>query len=150
MKCLVCGEKATWVRSTQFAGDHPFCDLHAKDESDFGKDDSYVFWHPVEEDKMKMYMVETVSIFRHRYVVMAKDPEHACDEVVMNTSGNFGDMLQEFSQKHIDESITSVRKIKEKEYLRLFDEDNDYLKTWDDEQKKQFINTINYKKDEIL
>lgn len=24
--CLECGQPATWVRSTQFAGNHPFCD----------------------------------------------------------------------------------------------------------------------------
>ena len=31
--------------------------------------------------KKKLYMVETVSIFRHRYVVEAKEEDHACDEV---------------------------------------------------------------------
>ena len=92
-----------------------------------------------------LYLVETISIFRQRYVVEAKEAEHAADEVVLNTTGLYNEDFREFSQKHIDETITSVRKIKEKEYLRLFDEDNDYLKSWTDEKKKDYINVIDYK-----
>jgi hypothetical protein len=93
----------------------------------------------------KLYLVETVSIFRHRYVVEAKDAEHACDEVVMNTSGSYDDNFQEFSQKHIDECITSTHQITPEEYLKYFDEDNHYLKNWSEDKKKVFINVINYK-----
>ena len=39
-KCAVCGEPATWMRYTQFAGNHPFCDKHAELETDFGSDDA--------------------------------------------------------------------------------------------------------------
>ena len=53
----------------------------------------------------KLYLVETVSIFRHRYVVEAKEAEHANDEVVMNTTGVYDDKWNEFSQKHISEDI---------------------------------------------
>lgn len=88
---------------------------------------------------MKKYLVETVSFFRHRYVVEAKESEHADDEVVCN-DGN----LKEFSQKHIDECITSTRELSDDEYIRLFNEDNDYLKSWTDEQKFNFINVIDY------
>lgn len=42
--CLVCGKEADWIRSTQFAGDHPYCEHHAKKEDDFGEDDSYTYW----------------------------------------------------------------------------------------------------------
>lgn len=42
--CLECGERAEWERMTQFAGDHPYCDKHAREEKDFGQDDSYAFW----------------------------------------------------------------------------------------------------------
>lgn len=89
---------------------------------------------------MKKYLVETVSIFRHRYVVEAQEEGHACDEVVCNT-GN----LKEFSQKHIDENIISVWEFNDdKEYLETFDDDNEYLKDWTDEQKFSFINKIDY------
>ena len=91
-----------------------------------------------------LYLVETISIFRNRYVVEAKEAEHAADHVVVNTSGFYDENFCEFSQKHIDETITSVRKIKEKEYLRLFNEDNDYLQSWTDEKKKDSINVIEY------
>jgi hypothetical protein len=45
-KCS-CGKPIAWVRRTQFAGDHPFCEDCAKLELDFGKDDpggSSFFW----------------------------------------------------------------------------------------------------------
>ena len=45
--CLECGSPATWVRSTQFAGEHPYCEEHAKKEPDFGENDSYTFWYEV-------------------------------------------------------------------------------------------------------
>jgi endogenous inhibitor of DNA gyrase (YacG/DUF329 family) len=40
-KCIMCSQPATWIRSTQFAGDHPFCEEHARQEKDFGENDSY-------------------------------------------------------------------------------------------------------------
>ena len=87
----------------------------------------------------KLYLIETVSIFRHRYVVEAKEASHAEDEVVCNGE------LEEFSQKHIDENIISTREITPDEYIKIFDVDNDYLKDWTDVQKMQFINVIDYK-----
>jgi hypothetical protein len=91
---------------------------------------------------MPLYLVETVSIFRHRYVVDAKKEEHAADEVVYNmTDSDF----KEFSQYHVDECITSIRHIKDEEFEPLFDKDNDYLKDWDPQLKRQkFINVIEY------
>lgn len=32
-----CYMPTSWVRATQFAGDHPFCSKHAQDEEDFGE-----------------------------------------------------------------------------------------------------------------
>ncbi len=87
----------------------------------------------------KLYLVETVSMFRMRYVVEAKESEHAADEVTCNT----GD-LKEFSQKHIAENIVSVWELSKEEYMECFNEDNDYLRSLSDEQKLQFINVINY------
>jgi endogenous inhibitor of DNA gyrase (YacG/DUF329 family) len=51
-ECIVCGRPAVWVRSTQFAGDHPFCEEHAKQEDGFGVNDSYEYWYNI-EDKEK-------------------------------------------------------------------------------------------------
>ena len=76
-----------------------------------------------------------------RYVVEGNNASDAKDEVTMN-DGN----LREFSQHHVDELITSTREIDQTEYLRMFDEDNDYLKDWDEQQKLNFINVIDYTK----
>ena len=89
----------------------------------------------------KKYLVETVSIFRMRYVVEAKEKEHAMDEVVCS----LGDTeFKEFSQSHVDECITSTRELTDEEYFKVFDEDNNYLKSWTDERKLSFVNKINY------
>jgi hypothetical protein len=47
--CMLCDNPAVWIRSTQFAGDHPFCENHAKLESDFGQSDSYAYWINLKE-----------------------------------------------------------------------------------------------------
>ena len=90
---------------------------------------------------MPKYLVETISMFRMRYVIEAQEETHACDEVTMNNNGN----LREFSQLHLDEIITSSREIDDAEYLRLFDRDNDYLKDWTDDQKFNTVNVLDYK-----
>ena len=43
-KCIECDKTAEWVRCTQFAGDHPYCDEHARLEKDFTDEDSYQYW----------------------------------------------------------------------------------------------------------
>jgi hypothetical protein len=48
-ECVMCPKPVVWVRCTQFAGDHPFCEECAKKEEDFGEDDpSYFYWVKVE------------------------------------------------------------------------------------------------------
>jgi hypothetical protein len=91
---------------------------------------------------MPKFLVETISVFRMRYVVEANNASDAKDEVTMNNDGQ----LHEFSQLHIDEMITSTREIDRAEYLRMFDEDNDYLQDWDEEQKLNWVNVIDYDK----
>lgn len=89
----------------------------------------------------KLYVVDVVSTFRMRYVVEAKEESHALDEVVMNEHDtNF----KEFSQEHIGTHIFSSREIDEVEFLEMFDKDNDYLATWPELKKKEFINVIDY------
>lgn len=46
--CFMCEGFAKWVRKTQFAGDHFFCDGHAREEEDFGKEiDGQFFWKKI-------------------------------------------------------------------------------------------------------
>jgi hypothetical protein len=90
----------------------------------------------------KLVMVETISQHRVRYVVeVENDILDATDEVVWRE--NDAD-FKEFSQMHLGNVIVSHREITEQDYLKMFNEDNDYLSAWLDEQKKQFINVIEY------
>ena len=86
---------------------------------------------------MPKYLVETVDFFRMRYVIECESAEHAKDVVTMREA-------EEFSQLHIDEMITSTRVIDDAEYLRMFDEDNVYMKDWSEEQKFNYVHEVNY------
>ncbi len=96
----------------------------------------------------KLVMVDVLSSFRIRYVVKVEsDVRDALDEVVWREGDT---TFKEFSQKHIDPTaIIDHREITEEEYLELFDKDNDYLAVWTDEQKKSFINVIDYEPKEL-
>jgi hypothetical protein len=90
----------------------------------------------------KLVLVEAISMHRMRYCVEVEDDiDHALDS---HTAGDLDDG-NEMSQEHMGEFTISHREITEEEYLKIFDEDNDYLKDWTDEQKKQFIHRIDYK-----
>ena len=91
----------------------------------------------------KIYVVETISTFRHTYYVRAKEASHAEDEVICNLDNP--DFI-EGSQKHIDESISNTIEVTEEEFIRIFDQENDYLQSWNKEQKLDMINAINYDK----
>jgi len=45
--CMECEKPAKWVRHTQFAGNHPYCKAHDKEQDDFSTNDSYEFWSKV-------------------------------------------------------------------------------------------------------
>lgn len=86
---------------------------------------------------MKKYLVETVCTYRMRYVVEAEDALEAENYVMDGLQTN---NVKEFSQKHIGEEVFSVHKIKNGDYIKLFDTDNDYLQGWPEHMKKEFIN----------
>ena len=48
-----CINPVRWIRHTQFTGDHPFCDAHAKQEDDFGENSSYKDWEDLKKKKKK-------------------------------------------------------------------------------------------------
>ena len=82
----------------------------------------------------ELVLVDCVSTFRIRYVVEVPigKKEWALDTVVMNDA-------EEISQEHLGEQIVSHRVITDEEYLRVFNEDNDYLNSWNDEDKRKYI-----------
>ena len=89
---------------------------------------------------MPKYMVETISMYRMRYVVKADNADAAKEYVEAAITGNHD--LFEFSQLHLNEIVSSSRRIGTREYLRVFNEDNDYLQGWSDDQKMSFVNKI--------
>lgn len=84
----------------------------------------------------KWVLVETLSQYRMRYLVEAPDdhPEYALDTVTCEEA-------KEFSQHWLGETIISHRVVTEEEALNICDEDNDYLKDWTTEQKKNSLFT---------
>jgi len=88
--------------------------------------------HSAPEEKTEWVLVDTISTFRNRYLVEVPvgKKEWALDSVTMQEA-------KEFSQKYLDETIASERVISEVDALKLFDEDNDYLSSWDSAKKKE-------------
>lgn len=64
---------------------------------------------------MPLFEVSTVSLFRHKYVIEAKNLEHAYDTVLI-------DHPESLTQKYLDENIIDGRKIDRKEFERLCQE----------------------------
>ena len=93
-----------------------------------------------EQVETELVLVECISVFRNRYVVeVPRGKQHwAADTVIMDES-------VEFSQKHIEENIISERVINDKEFIELFDKDNDYAKSWTIDQKRTLITKLNEK-----
>jgi len=72
-----------------------------------------------EEPKKKLFIVETISTFKHTYVIEAEELEHAFDEVTMIDSSNEDDYFESAEQKHLGETIIGGRKISKKGFKKL-------------------------------
>ncbi len=95
-------------------------------------------WTMTKKVKTKLVMVETVSSFRIRYVVEL--PEDAEEEMAHDRVLNDGD-IKEFSQVHISEEVSGSRVVTNKQYLKVFNEDNMYLRSWKEDSKfTAFVN----------
>jgi hypothetical protein len=85
-----------------------------------------------------LYVVDTVGMFRMRYVVDCDSAHEAESLIADHLTDN---QLREFSQHHIGEPVSAVRELKtQEEYLELFDADNNYLADWPVEKKLNYIN----------
>lgn len=69
--------------------------------------------------KKKLYIVDTISTFRHRYVIEAAELEHAYDEVTMIDSGNDDDSFESVSQRYLGETIVDGREITKKDFNKM-------------------------------
>lgn len=83
----------------------------------------------------KLVLVDTISTFHIRYVIEVADNavDHASEVIEL------GQVQDEFSQKHLGETVISRRVVSVDEYLEIFDKDNDYGKNWTPEQKMKYI-----------
>jgi hypothetical protein len=79
--------------------------------------------------KTEFILVETISQYRMRYLVEVPEGKTSWAEDTVTM-----EQAKEFSQKHLGDVITSSRVISKKDAIKLFKEDNDYLKNWNDEQ----------------
>jgi hypothetical protein len=61
---------------------------------------------------MSLFIVETITTFRHYYVIDCLSEEHADDTVVMEEA-------DELDQKYLGETIVSTRQITQSEYDAL-------------------------------
>ena len=82
------------------------------------------------ETETEWVLVEAISQFRERYMVEVPKGKsvYALDTVAMQEA-------KEFSQEHLGEVIVSRRVVTFDEALELCDKDNDYCKSWNEEQK---------------
>lgn len=96
------------------------------------------------QPEMAWVLVEAVQQFRMRYMVQvpASNPEWAMDTVVMKEA-------KEFSQYDMGETIVSHRVVSEEEAFEICDTDNDYTKSWNDEQKMRAFFTKDGEKVEL-
>lgn len=61
---------------------------------------------------MPLFVVETISTFRYKYVIDCELPEHAYDTVTMGEA-------QEFSQMYLGEHIVTGREITKQEFMNM-------------------------------
>ena len=85
---------------------------------------------------MPKYLVETISMFRMRYVIDCENAVDAMDKVTMG--------MDEFAQKHLYEVIVSTRVVTDEEIPELFFEDAPYLQGWGPEKAFEYIHKIKY------
>jgi hypothetical protein len=77
----------------------------------------------------------TISYFRHRFVVPLEEGETLESLQHRVTAGDF----EEFSQKHLQETVVDATECSEKKMLSLFDSDNEYLSSWDQDKKLAWV-----------
>lgn len=80
---------------------------------------------------MPEYLVETISMFRMRYVVESDTAEYAMKQVNMG--------LDEFGQKHLGETIISARVVSDEEIRDLSYEEHPWLESWGPEEAFEYI-----------
>jgi len=89
-------------------------------------------------------VVTTISSHRVRYVMHRDDlqklnPDLPVDSVEWANDTVSSEECDEFSQKHMCETIVDTVEMTEDDMLDLFDKDNDYLSEWTKDQKIELV-----------
>jgi hypothetical protein len=93
----------------------------------------------------KLFEIDTIITFRHKYVIEAKCLEDAYDEITMRESGNDDDFFEEVTQRCLGETIVSGRKIKKKHFdALLIDLQHDDEETCSYWMGDDLIRTVTY------
>lgn len=92
-------------------------------------------------DAEKLFIVDTIVTYRHRYVIQAKELEHAYDEVCCRYNESF-----EVSEKYLGETIVDGREISATDYDNLLKSiRNDKDEVLAQRPIKKLIRVIDYK-----
>lgn len=90
---------------------------------------------------MPLFEVNTVSLFRHKYVIDAKSLEHAYDTV-------YCDKPEELTQKHLEETVLDGREITDSDFYRLcLDSMSDSSELSNGHLGKRIIHKVDYSND---
>jgi PhoPQ-activated pathogenicity-related protein len=87
---------------------------------------------------MPLFEINTVSLFRHKYIIHAKNLEHACDAILI-------DDPEALTQRYLDETITDSRKIDRKEFEKLCQQSIEDSNEWSNAHLgTKIIHKVNY------
>ena len=97
----------------------------------------------------KYVLVDTLSQYRMRYVIEVpddhNDKEFPCSAIQWAEDTVTMEEMKEFSQKWLGETIIGSREVTRDEILKICNEDNNYLRSWTEEQKMNLVTPIGYK-----
>jgi hypothetical protein len=84
-----------------------------------------------------------------RYVIEVpddhNDKEFPCSAIQWAEDTVTMEEMKEFSQKWLGETIIGSREVTRDEILQICNEDNNYLRSWTEEQKMNLVTPIGYK-----
>jgi len=94
-------------------------------------------WTMKKIEETQLVLVETVSMFRQRYMVEVPVgiDEQGNDKSLWALDTVTCNEAKEFSQEHLGETIVSHRVVSKKEAMSLCDVDNAYASNWNDDMK---------------
>lgn len=90
----------------------------------------------------KLYLVDTITTYRHQYVIEAYELSHALDTITMEEKG-----LEEVTQKYLGETIIQGRMISKDDYDNMLGnlsvDKSELSSHW---MGDELIHSINYEK----